>query len=120
MTIDWKKPQVIKKTSNIYHFSKNPLFRRKEFIHIYLPILTPGLIVGATFAFAVSMGEFGASLLLVRPEFTTMPVAIFRLLGQPGSSNFGQALAMSSLLMMIVAAGFIAIERLRYRNSGGF
>ncbi len=37
MTIDWKKPQVIKKTSNIYHFSKNPLFRRKEFIHIYLP-----------------------------------------------------------------------------------
>ncbi len=92
----------------------------KTFIHIYLPILTPGLIVGATFAFAVSMGEFGASLLLVRPEFTTMPVAIFRLLGQPGSSNFGQALAMSSLLMMIVAAGFIAIERLRYRNSGGF
>ena len=82
--------------------------------------MTPGLIVGATFAFAVSMGEFGASLLLVRPELTTMPVAIFRLLGQPGSSNFGQALAMSSLLMMIVAAGFIAIERLRYRNSGGF
>ncbi|MQF80448.1 iron ABC transporter permease [SAR202 cluster bacterium AD-493-K16_JPT_193m] len=92
----------------------------KTFIHIHLPILTPGLIVGAPFAFAVSMGEFGASLLLVRPEFTTMPVAIFRLLGQPGSSNFGQALAMSSLLMMIVAAGFIAIERLRYRNSGGF
>ncbi len=79
-----------------------------------------GLLVGATFAFAVSMGEFGASLLLVRPEFTTMPVAIVRLLGQPGEVNLGQALAMSSLLMAVVAVGFIAIERFRYRDVGGF
>ena len=30
--------------------------------------------VGATFAFAVSIGEFGASILLVSPELTTIPV----------------------------------------------
>ena len=42
----------------------------RAFWHVELPILTPALIVGATFAFAVSMGEFGASLLLVRPEST--------------------------------------------------
>jgi thiamine transport system permease protein len=92
----------------------------KTFFHIDLPILSRALLVGATFAFAVSMGEFGASLLLVRPEFTTMPVAIFQLLGQPGAANLGQALAMSSILMVIVAMGFIAIERFRYKDMGGF
>ncbi len=92
----------------------------RTLLHVELPIMARGLLVGATFAFAVSMGEFGASLLLVRPEFTTMPVAIFRLLGQPGEVNLGQALAMSSLLMAVVAVGFIAIERFRYRDVGGF
>lgn len=90
------------------------------FRHIELPIIGRALLVGATFAFAVSVGEFGASMLLVRPEFTTIPVAIFRLLSQPGESNLGQALAMSTLLMMVVAIGFVAIERFRYRNVGGF
>ena len=89
-------------------------------IHVELPIIGRALLVGATFAFAVSMGEFGASLLLVRPEFTTIPVAIFRLMAQPGETNLGQALAMSTLLMAVVAVGFVAIERFRYRNVGGF
>jgi len=93
---------------------------RSVFLHIELPLITRALLVGATFAFAISMGEFGASMLLVRPEFTTIPVAIFRLLAQPGASNLGQALAMSTLLMAVVAAGFMAIERLRYRNLGSF
>ena len=90
------------------------------FLFIDLPIIARALLVGATFAFAISMGEFGASLLLVRPEFTTMPVAIFRSLSQPGAANLGQALAMSSLLMAVVAVGFLAIERFRYRGLGAF
>ena len=92
----------------------------RVFIFIDLPIIAPALLVGATFAFAVSMGEFGASLLLVRPEFTTMPVAIFRFLGLPGAANLGKALSMSSLLMAVVALGFVAIERFRYKGVGGF
>jgi len=92
----------------------------RVFIFIDLPIMAPALLVGATFAFAISMGEFGASLLLVRPEFTTMPVAIFRFLGLPGDANLGKALAMSSLLMGVVAIGFLAIERFRYKGVGGF
>jgi thiamine transport system permease protein len=92
----------------------------RAFYHVELPILTPALIVGATFAFAVSMGEFGASLLLVRPESTTMPVAVYRMLSQPGAENLGRALAMSTVLMLVVAVVFAAIERFRYRNAGGF
>ena len=92
----------------------------KVFILIDLPIIAPALLVGATFAFAVSMGEFGASLLLVRQEFTTMPVAIFRFLGLPGAANLGSALSMSTLLMTVVALGFVAIESFRYKGVGGF
>ena len=92
----------------------------RVFLLVELPIIAPALLVGATFAFAVSMGEFGASLILVRTEFTTMPVAIFRFLGLPGAANLGMALGMSCLLMAVVAVGFIAIERFRYKGVGGF
>ena len=92
----------------------------KVFLFIDLPIIAPALLVGATFAFAISMGEFGASLLLVRPEFTTMLVAIFRFLSLPGAANLGKALSMSTLLMAVVAVGFVAIERFRYKGVGGF
>ena len=92
----------------------------KVFMLVELPLIAPALLVGATFAFAVSMGEFGASLILVRAEFTTMPVAIFRFLGLPGSENLSMALGMSCLLRAVGSIGFIAIERFRYKGVGGF
>ena len=78
------------------------------------------MLVGAIFAFAISMGEFGAALLLIRPEFSTMPVAIFRYLGQPGAERLGAALAMSAVLMVVSVLGFLIIERVRYRDVGEF
>jgi thiamine transport system permease protein len=87
---------------------------------IELPLISRGLIVGATFAFTISMGEFGASLFVVRPNAPTMPFVIFRLLGQPGISNFGQALAMSSLLMLVCAVSFVTIEAVRKAGIGEF
>ncbi|MGC8781275.1 MAG: ABC transporter permease [Anaerolineae bacterium] len=87
---------------------------------VELPIIGRALLVAAVFAFTVSMGEFGATLLIARPEFPTMPVAIFRLLGQPGVLNYGQALAMSTLLMLVCTAGFILIERFRAGAVGEF
>lgn len=87
---------------------------------VELPIIGRALLVAAVFAFTVSMGEFGATLLIARPEFPTMPVAIFRLLGQPGALNYGQALAMSTLLMLVCMAGFVLIERFRAGAVGEF
>ena len=80
---------------------------------IDLPILTRALLVGAVFAFTISLGEFGATTLLARPEMPTIPIAIFRLLGQPGASNLGQALALATLLMLVSASSLIVLERLR-------
>lgn len=87
---------------------------------ITFPIIGRAAAVGATFAFTASMGEFGASLFIARPDTPTMPVVIFRLLGQPGASNYGQALAMSVILMGVCAVGFLLIERVRTVGVGEF
>ena len=87
---------------------------------IELPIVSRALLVGAVFAFTISMGEFGATLLLARPDFPTMPIVIYRLLGAQGALNQGQGLAMSSLLMLVCTVGFILIERFRLGEIGEF
>lgn len=78
-----------------------------------LPIVGRSVLVGAVFAFTVSMGEFGATALLARPEAPTLPVAIYRFISQPGAMNYGQAMAMSTLLMLVCALGMLALERLQ-------
>jgi len=83
--------------------------------YIDLPLLAAPFIAAAIFAFTISLGEFGASLLIARPEYPTMPVVIYRFLGQPGASNYGQALAMSSLLMIVTAFSVLLIERMNKR-----
>jgi thiamine transport system permease protein len=89
---------------------------------IDLPIVGRALLVGVVFAFTVSMGEFGATSFIVRPNsgYLTLPIAIQRFLGQPGAANYGQALALSTILMLVCAAGFVAIERFRYADIGEF
>jgi thiamine transport system permease protein len=85
----------------------------KVWLHVDLPIIGRALVVGAVFAFSVSMGEFGATVFTARPQTPTMPLAIYRLLGQPGAMHYGQAMAMSSLLMLVTAGGFLVLERFR-------
>ncbi len=82
---------------------------------IELPLLLPGVRAAAAFAFAISLGDYGAALLLSRPETPTLPVAIGRLLGQPGALNYGQALALSGVLLALTAGCFALIDRERSR-----
>lgn len=70
-----------------------------------------GLALGL--AFAVSLGEFGATAFLARPERPTLPVVIFRLIGRPGAENLGMALAASVVLALMTATAIALAERLR-------
>jgi thiamine transport system permease protein len=84
------------------------------------PLLYPAALVGAVFAFTISLGEFGATLLVSRPDFPTMPMVIYRALGQPGLLNYGQALAMSTILMAVAAVAMLVIERFRIGSASEF
>jgi thiamine transport system permease protein len=88
--------------------------------NIDLPILRRATLTAGIFAFTVSLGEFGATLLIARPEFPTLPVAIERFLSQPGGLNYGQAMAMATLLMVLTLLGILLIEKLRIPGTGEF
>jgi thiamine transport system permease protein len=85
-----------------------------------LPIVARAAATSAIFSFTISLGEFGATSFLARPEFPTLPVAIFRFLSQPGALNYGQALAMATLLMLFCAFSIVILERLRLPGVSDF
>jgi thiamine transport system permease protein len=92
----------------------------RVWLEIDLPIVGRAMLVAAVFAFTISMGEFGATSLIARPERPTMPVAIGRFLSQPGTLNQGKALAMSTLLMLVCLVAFLTIERFHVGEIGEF
>jgi len=92
----------------------------RRLIEVDLPIIWRALAVGAVYAFTISMGEFGATSMIARPELPTLPIAIYRFLSRPGSLNYGQALAMSTILMAVCVVGLAAIERLRPQGTQAF
>jgi len=65
------------------------------------------------FAAAVSLGDFGATAFIARPDTPTVPVAIFRWLSLPGQLNFDRAMALSTVLMVLTGLVVVGLERLR-------
>ncbi|MFF8982970.1 ABC transporter permease [Streptomyces globisporus] len=85
-----------------------------------LPLVRRAVLVAAGFAFAVSLGEFGATVFIARPDNPTLPVAVARLLGRSGELNYGQAMALSTILMLVCAVSLLVLERIRTDRSGEF
>ena len=84
------------------------------------PIISRAVIAAGAFAFTISLGEFGAASILARPEYPTLPTAIYRFLSQPGGMNYGQAMAMATILMSVCFLSILVIERLRLPGTGEF
>jgi len=99
-------PHILREAAAILGASPWRVWREVE-----LPIISRAVLVSAVFAFTISFGEFGATSFLSRPEYPTLPVAIFRYLALPGALNYGQALAMATLLMVVCAAGILLIDK---------
>ena len=85
-----------------------------------LPIVGRAALVAAGFSLAVSLGEFGATTFVARPGSPTIPLAIVRFLGLPGTLNAGRAMAMSVILMAVTMAAVALIERFRVAGIGEF
>ncbi|MCY4483347.1 MAG: iron ABC transporter permease [Spirochaetaceae bacterium] len=92
----------------------------QRFIHVELPVLGRAVASAALFAAAISLGEFGASALIARPELPTITTAIFRSLSRPGAANYGQGMALATLLMLTTALSVALIERLRVAAARDF
>jgi len=93
---------------------------RQIWKEVDLPLVGRALLVAASFAFTISIGEFGASSLITRPEFPTVPVVIYRLLSRPGAMNYGQAMALSTILMLATLLGMLIMEYFRFGDVGEF
>ena len=93
---------------------RTPAEIRRE---IDFPIARRALVIGAGFAFAISLGEFGAtSFVGRRPDYMTVPLAIGRLLSQPGQVIRGQAMALSVILMAITTLVLLLVDRADHSN----
>jgi thiamine transport system permease protein len=90
----------------------------RTFATVDLPLLRRPLAAAAGFAFAVSLGEFGATSFLARPDRPTLPVVIYDLIGHPGAMNYGMSLAASVVLAAATAAVVLAVDRLRLPTPG--
>ena len=84
---------------------------------IDLPLALRPLGIAAGLAFAIALGEFGATVFVAEGTgHPTLPVAIFRFLGRPGAENQGAAAALSVVLMAVTAMAVLAAERLAARR----
>ena len=108
-------PERLRQAASMFGASPFRVWQTVDF-----PILSRATLSAATFAFTVSLGEFGATLLITRPEYPTIPIAIQRFLSQPGGLNYGQAMAMATLLMVLTTLAILIIEKLRLSDSGEF
>jgi thiamine transport system permease protein len=83
---------------------------------IDLPLALRPLGIAAALAFAISLGEFGATVFLARSDHPTLPVAIFRFLSRPGAENQGVAAALCVVLMAVTTTAVLGAERLAARR----
>ncbi len=81
--------------------------RLETLVRVYLPLLLPGLMIASIFAFAISLGELGATIMVSSPEHTTMPVALYRFYG---NRDFGTANAYAVIMMLITFVSFLTLE----------
>jgi len=93
---------------------------RRVWREIDLPIASRAGLVAAGFAFAVTVGEFGATVFVARASNPTLPVAIYRALGLPGQVNLGRAMALSVVLAVITGVAVLLIDRVRVGSIGRF
>jgi len=93
---------------------------RRAWLEVHAKLLRRPALGALGFAYAISLGEFGATVFIARADAPTVPVAIFRALGQPGAQNVGQAMAMSTILLALTGSVVLVVDRLGDARIGGF
>ncbi|GHF55075.1 thiamine transport system permease protein [Deinococcus metalli] len=74
------------------------------------PLTLPALRGGAALALSTVLGEFGATLVLTRPEWATLSTGLYERLGRPGERNLGEACALATALLLLSALTFTVLD----------
>ena len=74
----------------------------RTFFEVTLPLVKPGVLAGAIFAFIVSFDQFPVSLFLVSPGSETLPIVLFNYLKFDLDGTIGAASVVSILLAFVV------------------
>ena len=77
------------------------------------PLISRAIGASAALAFAISIGEFGATSFLTRRGSETLPVTISRLLSRPGDVLRTQAYALCVIIVVISMIAIFLIDVLR-------
>jgi thiamine transport system permease protein len=93
---------------------------RRVWLEVDARLLRRPALVAFGFAYAISLGEFGATVFIARADTPTVPVAIFRALSQPGALSVGQAMALSTVLLGLTTAVMLLVDRVGDARVGGF
>jgi len=93
--------------------------RWDAFVSVSLPLALPGVVSGAVLAFARSLGEFGATILVagnIPGQTRTIPLAIFTEVNRPDGMPTAARLVVLSILLALAA--LLVSERLERRAHG--
>ena len=92
----------------------------KTFFRVSLPLALPGIAAGAVLAFARSLGEFGATVVLagnVEGSTRTIALAVYTLLESPtGRETVWVLVGASVMISLIALLGFEALSRRQKRR----
>lgn len=92
--------------------------RRELWWRVELPMLRRAIGAAAGLALIACLGEFGATAFLARNARPTVPVAIERLLSRPAGAGFGQAMALSCVLVLLCCCVVWVVDRLFGEENG--
>jgi iron(III) transport system permease protein len=79
---------------------------------IYLPLLIPGLLAAAGVMLVFSVGELGATLLVLPPGSSTITIRVYNYLHYGGSASVAAlCLVTISIIMMVVTTVIVLLKR---------
>jgi thiamine transport system permease protein len=83
--------------------------KSRIFFGIDLMMIRPVVRTAVAFSALVSLGEFGAASLLAFGDQSTIPMLMFSLISRPGGDNYGMALAVAFILIVITTVIVLAV-----------
>jgi thiamine transport system permease protein len=78
---------------------------------VELKMIRGVLLAALGFSAIVSIGEFGASSFLANGSQATVPTLLYRLIARPGEQNYGMAMAVSAILIVLSALVVYLVSR---------